>query len=74
MRRLETSSVLNAVYDARSQVAHGGALGPIKVSGRGSVPAADFFREAASITQELLQIVIKQGAIPDWDRLVLGGV
>jgi hypothetical protein len=72
-RRLGTSAVLNAVYAARSQVAHGGALGSIKVPGRGSVPAAELFREAASITQELIQIVIKQGAIPDWDRLVLGG-
>jgi len=72
-RRLETSAVLNAVYDARSQVAHGGKLGPIKVSGRGSIPAHDLFREAALITQELIQIVMRQGAIPDWDRLVLGG-
>jgi len=72
-RRVRTSAVLNAVYDARSQVAHGGALGSMKVSGRGSVPAPELFREAALVTQELIQIVIKQGAIPDWDRLVLGG-
>jgi hypothetical protein len=72
-QRVGTSAVLNAVYDARSQVAHGGALGSMKVSGRGSVPAPDLFREAASIIQELIRIVIKQGAIPDWDRLVLGG-
>ena len=72
--RSQNAAVLNEAYGARSEVAHGGTIGPVKVSGReGRTPGSDFFREAASLAQQLIQIVIKLGGILDWERLVLSG-
>jgi hypothetical protein len=75
--RKDTSAVLQALYKLRSKVAHGKPVTKVRVSGRPSMTDREgirvFLREAIALAMELMQIVIRHGSLPDWERLVLTG-
>lgn len=66
-------ALVKALYGLRSSMVHDGATPSSKrVSGRGKVPSHEIVNEGGAILAQIIQKIVSERNLPDWNALELG--
>jgi len=72
--RATNRAIIGAAYGLRSALMHSGqSPGHCTVRGRGKVPAAEVAATATGITVAVIQRILRDRQLPDWNALELAG-
>ena len=65
--RVQLRALITALYGVRSSLIHNGEVAPVRVKGRGKVPAVEIVEEASQACAKILRAVLLRGELPDWE-------